>query len=54
MGEVTDALKRFRRKLLGESDTCFLPTPKVVFCVRTNGFHEADSLYLFDHCNPPG
>jgi hypothetical protein len=54
VGKVTYALKRFRRKLLSKRNACFLPTPEVVFCVRTKGFNEANSLNLFDYRGLPG
>ena len=52
VGKVTEALQRFRCNFRRESNACLLPTPKVVFRVRTNGFDKADSSHRFDHANP--
>lgn len=49
--EIGNALKRFRRELLGESDASFFPAPKIVFRMRANGLDKADGLDLLDHSN---
>lgn len=52
VGEITQTLKRIRRKMFRESNASLLPAPEIIFCSSPNGLNEANRLNLFDH-GPP-